>query len=711
MQKFLENIAHEFQTPFQNYVLVFAVMLFIILLIPLFLRKIRIPGIIGLIISGILIGPHGFNIIEKNSAVDLFSTIGLLYIMFIVGLELDLAKFIKNKYKSFVFGFFTFAIPIAIGFPVCFYLLHYPLNTSILVATMFATHTLIAYPIVSKLGIAKNEAVAITVGGTIFTDTAVLVALAIITGSDTGFANTEFLIRLGIAFVVYILFVIFVVYRVSRWFFKHLEEERNSQFIFVLSVVFLCAFLAEIAGLEPIIGAFTAGFTLNRLIPQTSSLMNRLEFVGNSLFIPFFLIGVGMIVDPGVFLSGPETLIVAGILTVVALIGKWLAALLTQWTLRYNSLQRKLIFGLSSSHAAAILAVTMVGHRMGIIDDTILNGTIILILITCIVASMVTENVGKKIVVTTASETDPETPVATEKILVPVSNPETMPRLIDLALMLKTTKKQVPVYGLTVVEDDETAREKLRQSRKVLTEGVSYAAASEQHFEVIATIDQNVVSGIKRVAREISATDIVLGSSGKTHISELFFGKTVTQIVSSTDQAIYVYNAAMPLNVHKHIHLACPRYSEKEPGFFDWLEKVVRIATLLNLKTDVYSDNDTCKAIEKFIKYKKMAANFKYRDFDDWEDFLVLSRYFGQEDLLIVVTPRKPGVSHSNVLDGIPAKLARHFAEYSFLVVYPAVNNNEEFRKYSENYDASLIEKGIRSVKKSAEELGKLFKT
>jgi Kef-type K+ transport system membrane component KefB len=327
---------------------------------PILLRKLNIPGIIGLIIAGVVIGPYGLNILEKNSAIDLFSTIGLLYIMFIAGLELDMNEFKSNRNKSLLFGFFTFIIPLGIGFPVCFYLLGYDFNASFLTASMFATHTLVAYPIVSKLGVSKNQAVAITVGGTILTDTAVLIILAVIMGNSQGNLNSEFWIRLGVSLAIFSAIMFLIIPRIAKWFFRKLESEKHSHYIFVLSMVFLAAFLAEVAGVEPIIGAFVAGLALNKLIPHSSALMNRIEFIGNSLFIPFFLISVGMLVDISVILSGPTALIVAGTLSVVALFGKWFAALFTQLIFKYSKAQRQLIFGLSSAHAAATLAVIVI---------------------------------------------------------------------------------------------------------------------------------------------------------------------------------------------------------------------------------------------------------------------------------------------------------------------------------------------------------------
>ncbi|GAA6771295.1 hypothetical protein AAGS39_20410 [Flavobacterium sp. CGRL2] len=396
MIEFFKHLLQEFELPLTNPVLIFSLILFIILLSPILLKKINIPGIIGLIISGVIIGPHGLNILAKNSAVDLFSTIGLLYIMFIAGLELDMNEFKANRNKSLLFGFFTFIFPLSIGFPVCFYLLKYDFNASFLTASMFATHTLVAYPIVSKLGIAKNQAVAITVGGTILTDTAVLIILAVIMGSSQGNLNQAFWIKLGVSLAIFSAIMFLVIPRIAKWFFKKLESEKHAHYIFVLSVVFFAAFLAEVAGVEPIIGAFVAGLALNPLIPHSSALMNRIEFIGNALFIPFFLISVGMLVDVSVILSGPTALIVAGTLSVVAIFGKWIAAFFTQLVFKYTKTERQLIFGLSSAHAAATLAVILVGFKAKILDENILNGTIILILITCIVASFATEKAAKK---------------------------------------------------------------------------------------------------------------------------------------------------------------------------------------------------------------------------------------------------------------------------------------------------------------------------
>ena len=323
--------------PLTDPVLKFLLILVIILAAPLLLNKLRIPHLLGLIIAGAIIGPNGFNLVLRDSSIILSGTAGLLYIMFLAGLEIDLGDFKKNKWKSLTFGMYTFLVPMALGTLVGLYVLNFSMLTSILLASMFASHTLIAYPIISKLGITKDKAVGITVGGTMITDT-----LAV------GDVDDWFWYRLGAAIILFFAFVMIVFPIVGRWFFKRCEDN-VSQYIFVLVMVFLGAYLAELAGLESIIGAFLAGMALNRLIPSTSPLMNRVEFVGNAIFIPFFLIGVGMLIDYRAFFTNWDTIKVGAVMIVVATVAKFGAAWLTQKTFRMSVDQRRGIFGLSNA--------------------------------------------------------------------------------------------------------------------------------------------------------------------------------------------------------------------------------------------------------------------------------------------------------------------------------------------------------------------------
>jgi len=516
---YFSHLVQEFDTPLQNPVLVFSILLFIILLSPILLRKLKIPSIIGLIISGVIIGPHGLNIVEQNSAIKLFSTIGMLYIMFIAGLELDLKEFQRNKNKSLVFGMFTFIIPLVFGFPVCYYFLGYDFTASLLISSMFSTHTMVSYPIVSKFGISKNEAVAITVGGTILTDTAVLILLAVILNSNSGGLSMAFWVQLLASLAVFSGIMFWIIPKIAVWFLQRLESEKTSHYIFVLSIVFLAAFLAEIAGVEPIIGAFVAGLALNKHIPYSSSLMNRIEFIGNAIFIPIFLISVGMLVDIAVLLNGPVAVIVAVTLSVVALIGKWLAAIATSGIFKYSVNQRNLIFGLSSSHAAATLAIILIGFQTNIIDENALNGTILLILVTCLVATMVTENTARKIIKSESEEPAVEYGTSdAENIMIPIADIESMETLVELAVYLKNKKSKDPLTILSVVPHDEEAENNLIKARNNLQKLVKIASAHEIDVNVMATIDHNIAGGILRASREEMIDMIVIGWPRKVRL-------------------------------------------------------------------------------------------------------------------------------------------------------------------------------------------------
>jgi Kef-type K+ transport system membrane component KefB/nucleotide-binding universal stress UspA family protein len=713
MPDFFKHFLQEFTLPLSNPVLIFSLILFIILLSPILLRKLNIPGIIGLIIAGVVVGPYGFNILAKNSAVELFSTIGLLYIMFIAGLELDMNEFKANRNKSLLFGFFTFIIPLSIGFPVCYYFLAYDLNASFLTASMFATHTLVAYPIVSKLGVSKNQAVAITVGGTILTDTAVIITLAIIMGNAEGNLNQEFWIRMGVSMAIFYAIMFMIIPRVAKWFFRKLESEKHSHYIFVLSVVFFAAFLAEVAGFEPIIGAFVAGLALNKLIPHSSALMNRIEFIGNSLFIPFFLISVGMLVNVKVILSGPTALIVAGTLSAVALFGKWIAAFFTQLAFKYTKTQRQLIFGLSSSHAAATLAVIIVGYKAGVLDENILNGTIILILITCIVASFATEKAARKLVV--ESEDDGEgfvqvSQIQSEHILLPIANVENIEKLLELAIFFKDKKSANPVSILSVVSNNNEAEINILKARTRLEEFVKQASASETKVNIITTIDHNAASGIARISREIMADIIVLGWPQRSGFIDKLIGEKVDSIIGNTDKTTFICHLEKPLILHKRIVVAAPPLTEHENGFDLWLFKIVKLAQELSIPILLHCNDATKKAFEKVYKTAKLTASYSVKLFSDWEDFLILSRSIKEDDLFVLVSARKGATSYMTILEHLPSKLEKYFASNSRCVIYP---QQYDYNTGSEQYSdisTEQLSKGIEAVQKIGKGIGSIFK-
>lgn len=671
MTDLITEIQQDFALPFTNPVLIFAILLLIVLLAPLLLKRINVPSIIGLILAGVLIGPHGLNWIDNaHGGVEMFATIGLLYIMFIVGLELDLREFLENRNKSLLFGFFTFIIPLVIGFPVCYYLLGYDANASFLTASMFSTHTLVAYPIVSRLGVARNQAVAITVGGTILTDTAVLVILAVVLSGSNGGLDFSFLVRLLLSLALFSMIIFLIVPRIATWFFQRSDTEKYSNFIFVLLIVFASGFLVELGGIEPIIGAFAAGLALNRLIPHSSALMNRIEFFGNALFIPVFLISVGMLVDVSVVFQGPRTLIVALSLTLVALSGKWLAAWATQKSFRYSVTQRSLIFGLSSSHAAATLAVIIVGYKAGILDEYILNGTIILILLTCIVASVYTQRSARKIAL--MEENAPLAPsymgaFAQEKILVPIANPSNIGYHVELALLLKDKKSVNPISLLGVVPNNREAEQNIVSFRKKLQEFVATATAAEVNVDILTTIDHNPADGIVRTARETMSDIVILGWPGKAGLWDKLLGDKMDLIVKNMDKNLFICHIEQSLISHKRIVVISPPSAEKETGFSLWVDKVATLSSELSIPVLHLGHPETQQAMASHRK----SGSFTFQPFTDWDNPLSCGDQIRQDDLVILISSHAGYISHIPIMESLPSRLESRFPHHSRIVVYP----------------------------------------
>ena len=682
----LLNITFTF--PLENPVLIFTVILSIILFAPILLNRIRIPHLIGLIIAGAIIGPNGFNLIERNSSMILFGTVGLLYIMFLAGLEIDRRDFKKNSWRSLLFGIYTFTIPMGVGFLASQYIFHFSLLSSILLASMFATHTLIAHPMISRMGAVKNRAVTITVGGTIITDTLALLVLAVIVGLATGAFLGDFWLRLSISVVVFASIVIFLFPIIARWFFRHFDDN-ITQYVFVLGMLFLAAFLAEVAGIEPIIGAFLAGFSLNRLIPRTSPLMNRIEFVGNALFIPFFLIGVGMLVDYRAFINDWDTLKVAAVITIVAVLSKFVAAWLTQKTFRFSKDERHLIFGLSSAHAAATLAIILVGYNIilnqpeidaaaaigeiiepvRLLNDSVLNGTIITILITCTIASFVAQRGAQNIALQEAAGMNDDKKDGQERILVATNSVEIAEELVNLSLIIKSKSNKKGVFALNVIDNDNYKTAADKHAKTVLNKAAITAAAADVYLHELIRYDLNVVNGITNVVKEQKITDLILGLEEKKGFSKNFVGNLTEGILTKCNTTTLIYKPSQPLSTIKRHLIVVPDRAEKEIGFPFWLLKVWNIARNTGAKLIFYSTKQTLNYIKDINTKHPVECEFK--EFGEWDDFLILSREIKQDDNLILILSRKDHLSyHTNMLR-IPAYLNKYFQTTNFILMFP----------------------------------------
>lgn len=671
-------ISHEL--PLTDPVLKFLLILVIILSAPLLLNKLKIPHLLGLIIAGAVIGPHGLNLVLRDSSIILSGTAGLLYIMFLAGLEIDMGDFKKNSGRSFVFGMYTFLIPMGLGILSGLYLLNFSLLTSILLASMFASHTLIAYPIISKLGISKDKSVSITVGGTMITDMLALLVLTIIVGMATGQIGDHFWTQLSVSIAVFVLFVVIVFPIAGRWFFKHVQDS-ISQYIFVLVMVFLGAYLAELAGIESIIGSFLAGLSLNRLIPRSSPLMHRVEFIGNSIFIPFFLIGVGMLIDYRAFFTSFDTIKVGLIMIVVATVAKFAAAWLTQKTFRLSVDQRRVIFGLSNAQAAATLAAVMVGYNVilgqtpegepiRLLNESVLNGTILMILVTCTMASFSAQKGAHNLAAASSSGKEEDSSDHKERILIPISNEDTAEELINLSLATKSKKNLNQLFALNILDNQaSTDDNQLKKSRRLLENAALTAAATDTRLQELLRYDLNVTNAILSVILEHNITDLVLGLHKERGIPTSFLGRITEGILDHSDVTTLIYKPTQPLSTMKRHLVVIPAQAEKEAGFAQWVNRVWNVIQNTGAKAVFYGSSEILERLKCVIG--KRGGEMEFVEFSDWDDFLIVFRDVHKDDNLWIIMSRHTGLSFNPSMNRVPGYLNKYFQNNSFILVYP----------------------------------------
>ena len=655
---------------------IFFLVLIIILFAPMILGRLRIPHIIGMILAGVVVGKYGFNILERDSSFELFGKVGLYYIMFLAGLEMDMDDFKKNRTKGLVFGMFTFLIPMGLGIWSSMSMLNYGFLTSVLLASMYASHTLIAYPIISRYGLSRQRTVSITIGGTAVTVVLALMVLAVIGGMYKGEDVGGLFWVLLVAKVVLLFgLIIFLMPRISRWFFRTYEDA-VMQFIFVLAMVFLGGGLMELVGMEGILGAFLAGLVLNRFVPHVSPLMNRLEFVGNALFIPYFLIGVGMIIDVRCLFTEGEALKVAVVMTVVATFSKRLAAWITQKIYGMKKVEGSLIFGLSNAQAAATLAAVLIGHGIimengeRLLNDDVLNGTVVMILFTCIISSVVTERAARKMV-TQENLMEGSEGKEQERILIPVANPETIEGLVGMALMMRHPKQKESLVALSVINDNNTSETKELIGKRNLERTAMIAAAADASVKTVLRYDLNIAQGIIHTQKEYAVTDIVIGLHRKTNLMDSFFGTMTENLLKGTNRQIMIAKLLMPVNTLRRIVVAVPDKAEYEKGFLKWMTQLCRMGKQLGCRVHFFATEDTLKHLRALTEKQEANTFTEFSLLEEWDDLLLLTGQVNYDHLFVVVSSRKGSISYQTSFERLPSQISKYFANNSLLIVYP----------------------------------------
>ena len=651
---------------------IFLGVLCIVLFAPLIFNKLRMPHIIGMILAGLLVGPHGFNILVRDDSFELFGKVGLYYIMFLASLEINMQEMKRAKGGALMLGLAVFAIPIAFGMFANMFILEFSFIASLLLASMYASYTLISYPIVARYGLSRLRCVNFVVGGTIITDTLTLFVLAVIAGTFTGKTDIWFVLLMLAKLMAITGVIVFFFPRVARYFFRTYNDS-VIQYIFVLAMLFLGAGMMELAGMEGILGAFITGLVLNRLIPHSSPLMRRIDFVGNAIFIPYFLIGVGMMIDISVLFNGGSSFIVAAVMIVTALSGKWIASLLVAGTYRMTSNERNLMFGLSTSQAAATLAAAIVGHGIiledgsRLLNDDVLNGTILLILVTCIVSSIVSDKASRNLVLSVDKLVKP---IAnnSKKTLLALANPNMVEKLMDLALLVRKENSHIPLSAITVVIDEDKKRH--AGSKKVLEIAANIAASVNVPLLTKMRLTTNLAHGIIHEVKENDYRELILGFHQKETANDSFLGNVLPEVLNALDCQVVMARMNIPLNTVRMIHITFPAKAEYEAGFSYWVEETARMASGLGCRISYHGHPGTLERIAAMLKeYSPIEADFF--ETDGGNDLKRLSKIIHKDHLLIIVSARRGSISFRPSLDHVFVQLQRDYQDTSVLLIYP----------------------------------------
>lgn len=670
----MPDLSHYF--PITSPTMIFFVVLCIILFAPILMGKLRVPHIVGMVVAGVVIGPHGLNILAKDDSFDLFGHVGLYYIMFLAGLEMNMANFMKNKARTVTHGIMAFVIPMLMGFFINRAVLEYSVMTSVLLASMYASHTIIAYPIIMRYGLTRQRSVTIAVGATAITDTLTLLVLAIIGGLFKGDITGGFWLMLFLKIAVVFFVIFFIFPRIARHFF-HRYEDNVAQFIFVLAMTFLGAWLMELIGMEGLLGAFLTGLVLNRFVPNVSPLMTHLEFVGNAIFIPYFLIGVGMLVNVKLLFGGWDSLQVAAVMILVALTSKWIASLFTQKLFGMRGVEREMIYGLSNAQAGATLAAVMVGYNLitpggqRLLNDDVLNGTVILILVTCVFSSFTTELASKRIALENQAAVPEDEASDDEKIMINLKHSETAEMLMGLAILMRNRMLNRGVVALNVVYDDINRLQYQEKGRRLLervTKVANYAGVGVQTQVRIAT---NIINGIKHAFKEFNASEMIIGMHKSEDSAKKFWGEFIPGLFNGLSRQITIVRCLRPLNTLRRIQVAVPSRAEFEPGFYRWMERLARIAENLDCRIQFHAKRETLSLINEYIQHRHPNVRAEYTFMAHWIDIANLADGVADDHLFVVITARKGTISYKSALERLPEELTTYFSGKSLMIIFP----------------------------------------
>ena len=668
--------------PITDPTLIFFVVLLMILLSPIIMGRLRIPHIIGMVLAGVIVGKYGLNILERDASFELFGRVGLYYIMFLAGLEMDMEGLKKNRTRVIVFGLLTFLVPFAMTYFMGVSLLSYTPLAALLLSAIMASNTLIAYPIVGRYGLTRHTSSTLSVGSSMMALFMALIVMASIVNSFQGGAGIGFWVLFVVKFFVYSIGLILVIPRLTRWFLRRYSDA-VMQFIFILAVVFLSAALSDAVGLEGIFGAFLSGLILNRFIPRVSPLMNRIEFTGNALFMPYFLIGVGMLINVRLLFQGTHILWVVFCLVLFGTLGKAVAAYLAVGVFRMPRLAGHMMFGLTSAHAAGAIAMVMVGRRLEIspgvylFGDEVLNGIVIMILFTCVISTVVTEWAAQRLRLKEKKEPELVKTVNDEKILIPVKYPEYADNLVSMATMMRNPKLKRELVALNVVYDDVNMRHNQAEGQRLLEHLQHLASASDVPMTTQVRIAANIANGIKHAFKEFQASEILMGLHFHHNISKGFWGEFTRSLYNGLSRQIIITRIMQPLNTVRRIQVIVPSRAEFEPGFYRWLERLARMTENLECRIIFHGRKDTLQLINEYIHNNFASVRAEYVPMKHWNELPDLATKVSKDHLFVIVTARKGTISYKSAMERLPDEVNRYFKGKTLMIIFPDQYGNE----------------------------------
>ena len=662
--------------PITDPTLIFFVVLLMILLSPIIMGRLRIPHIIGMVLAGVVVGQYGLDILERDASFELFGRVGLYYIMFLAGLEMDMEGLKKNRNRVAVFGLLTFLIPFAMTYAMASWLLHYTPLGSLLLAAIMASNTLIAYPIVGRYGLTRHTSSTLSVGSSMMALFLALIVMVSIVNSFHGGSGIGFWLLFVVKFATYCAGLILVIPRLTRWFLRRYSDA-VMQFIFILATVFLSAVLSDAVGLEGIFGAFMSGLILNRFVPKVSPLMNRIEFTGNALFIPYFLIGVGMLINVRLLFAGSRILWVVFCLVFFGTLGKAVAAYLAARLFRMPWLSGHMMFGLTSAHAAGAIAMVMVGRQLEtapgryLFGDEVLNGIVIMILFTCVISTVITERAAQRLRLQEKEEPQLKKDIDDEKILIPVKYPEYADNLVTMATMMRNPRSKRDLVALNVVYDDVNMRHNQAEGQQLLDHLRHLASASDVPMTTQVRIAANIANGIKHAFKEFQASEILMGLHFHKEVSRGFWGEFTRSLYNGLSRQIIITRIMQPLNTIRRIQVAVPSRAEFEPGFYRWLERLARMAGNLECRVVFHGRQDTLQLVKEFIRNRFPSVRAEYEELEHWNELPELATRVREDHLFVIVTARKGTISYKSAMERLPDEVNKCFKGKTLMIIFP----------------------------------------